>query len=914
MPYVFICNAYQKCEEPINYNVRHFRHHFPPSKYNILHINIDSLRNKLDDLELFLHDRLDDGIEIHILAVTQIKIFGEVIKYHNLPDYNSHFSTNPTGAGGVALFIHKSLVSGVVENLEDVDKNMNCLIANIPALNINVGVVYKDPNTATESLVNYFDKILIPNQRTIFVGNMNVNLLAPNRLTTPYTDVVRKHGFVILNKIERDFTTSATTAEYSINDHVLANVKKFKYSLALCDADISDNRITFVGIDDNKPDRIPFLTEPNGITYQRINYPQFNRHFSRINLRKIYSIDSLILQLDRCKSKSLETRNLYRTGRDRSWINDRSLGKLDRLRMRSEANALAINASQSDSRRLWNTINGCLTNKPSFRKHSIDAIQNQTGQLVIDKKQIADIFNRYFLNIGLTLYNRIPHVNNCRMPEVDFNEYYIGHIQTDAQEVYELIQAMKKANCLHVNIPSDILKYHSRKLARVLARLFNRCFDTGEFPGLLKIDRVSPAFKSKDPLEPENYRPISVPPNLSKIMELIIARRIKNFCHENQILDENQFGFQKNSCAMSAVISVVDYLQCGLNERPDAIGACLFIDLKKASNTIPHHSLMEKLHRIGIRGFLHDLINDYLSERQQFVCIDNVLSDNVHNQHAFSIPQGSALGPLFFLLYINDIFKLKLHGKVILFADDTAIVYVESDPETLKRHMRSDLKLLNKWFSVNFLTMNIAKTKAMIFNAGHRKVELNLNVRDQQIEIVQTHKYLGIELQDTLKWDAQINKIIREINAVAVAARKIGYQIDRNVSFSMYQKFVYNRLACMASVFGNEASKRQLKSLQVAQDMAIKSFYSGEYYEDISEIYAQYRLPNVKQIIEYDSVLLIYKLENNCLKLNRTVQDINGTNVLSAATRRFQSLDPWIQNQRELGQFKRKFKQSCFKW
>lgn len=905
----FVFNVFQEKQEieaATNFNVRYFLNEMLTSKYNILHLNINSLKNKLDELEQFLHGFQEQGKEIHILAVTQIEIHQEVTKYYNLPDYTSHFSTNSNGAGGVALFIHKSLVSGVVENLER--DNMNCLIANIPALNINIGVLYKDPNTSIDILSEYLNSILQENQRTIFVGNMNVNLLTSNASIRRYMHIIKSHKFAILNKIERDF---ATFENSSINAHVLANVRKFQYSFSLCDTSISNHKITLLGFDDNKQNKVPFIAESN-VTYRTVNYREFNMNFSRVNLNRINSVDYLVSQMDKCKYRSLETKTRYLPNRDKHWISAKSLRKSDRMRMRSEANARNINACKGDSRKLWDTINECLTNNTSS-KHSIDAIQNRYRQIEDNKEVIADIFNSYFLNIGKILHKRIPRMDNCSIPEVDFNENFIAYISTNGQEVQNIIQMMKKANCIYDSAPSNTLKYYARRLAPLLARLFNDSFSTGEFPESLKIDRIVPVFKSKDPMLPKNYRPISVPPNLSKVMEFIITDRITHFCHHHNIIDENQFGFQKNSSAMSAVISVVDYLQVELNSHPDSIEACLFIDLKKASNTIPHDLLMTKLHRIGIRGPLYALLKSYLHHRRHVVNIDNVISKVVINRNSVSIPQGSAFGPLMFLLYINDIFKLELHGKVILYADDIAIVYVESDQDTLKRQMQNDLKLLNKWFSLNCLTMNTTKTKIMIFNAGNIDLELNLKIRNEQIEIVKTHKYLGIELQSNLKWDVHIDKIVKEIRAASsIVSKKIGNQLDHDISFGMYQKMAYNRLSSMASIYGAGASEKQLEILQAVQNMAVNSFFSGNNVNNINEIYAKYKLLNVKQIIKYDSVLLIYKLMNNCLKLNRTVSNINDKNILSVAAKHFESVHPSIRNQRELSRFKSKFKASYF--
>lgn len=571
--------------------------------------------------------------------------------------------------------------------------------------------------------------------------------------------------------------------------------------------------------------------------------------------------------------------------------------------MRSEAYAKEINAASGNDKRQWDTITAILTNKTSA-KVSIDAIQNQSRNIITDKIEIADIFNDYFLNIGRKLGDRISNMINCEFPFPYLNNKSISCIVTNRDEVLNKIKTMKKNNNIHDSMPSNILIHKAYKLAPTLVRLFNDSFRSGQFPNSLKIDRIVPAFKSKDPLLAKNYRPISIPQNFSKIVESIVCDRITTFCNDNRIIAENQYGFQKNSSAMSAVVSVVDYLQVNLNKNPGSIGACVFIDLKKASNTIRHDRLMEKLWQIGIRGPLHDWIKSYLNRRRQFVDIDNTISSTQINTSAISIPQGSALSPLLFLLYINDIFQLQLHGKIILFADDTAIVYVENDRNRLEKQMQKDLKLLNKWFNLNSLSLNTDKTKAMAFYTQ----KLNLKIRNRPIEFVNDHKYLGIHLQNNLQWDVHIEKMCKEIRAVCGASKKIGHKVERRILHDMYQKLVYNPLSKMAAIYGTFATDTQLNLLQIAQDDAIQTFYASENRNNLYEIFMNHRLLNVKQIIHYDLAILIYKWKYNLLKLNRPINDLTSENVLSAGARYFNSLDNSLSSAQTVDEFKKKLK------
>lgn len=901
---VYCFSAHQVTEdEPINYNVQHSLDEILPSKYHILYLNVNSLENKLDNLEQYVHrlNEIEDR-QIYIIAISKIKICEEATKYYNLPEYNSYFSTNTTGDGGVALLIHKSLTSGIIENYDN--NTINCLMANIPALNLNVGVLYKDPSVSTGALTEYYKKILSSNQRAILLGKMNIDLLNPNRSTRQYTDAVTGLSFSLLNKVDREY---ATCSNSSIVDHILSNVKKFKYSLTLRKERFSDHKVMVLGFDDNKPNKIDFIAEPDDHTYYRINYKKFNQHFSRVDLQQIATVNGLVKKLVACKRKSAQRMQITRQSHDKPWINEPELSRKQRFNMRSLAYAKRIN----DSKNHWNTITEILTNKLSSR-NSIDAILNRTKQIVSDKQQIANIFNEDFLNIGKKLDASIPRMVNCNVPITEFNQNSIERIYTSSGEIKRKIKAMKQNNNFHDSIPSNTLTYLSPKLAPHLARLFNKCFRTGKFPSSLKTDRIVPAFKSNDPLLTENYRPISIPHNLSKIMESIISDRITKFCRKNGIIADDQYGFQKNSSAMSAIVAVVDHLQVELNENRGSVGACLFIDLKKASNTIHHDRFLDKLYRNGIRGNLYRLIRNYLFKRRQYVDIDNFHSEILVNENAFSIPQGSALGPLFFLMYINDIFEMNIYGEIVLYADDICIIYVEDDEDVLANHMQSDLKELNKWFTLNSLTLNTDKTKAMIFNAGMIDPP-NLIFRNTAIEFVESHKYLGIHLQSNFQWDVHVNKILREIRSASKACSKIRHQLDGHIAVGMYQKLVYNRLSKMAAVYGLYATREQLDQLQDAQNDAITNIFAGGNDNDLNGLYARHKLLNVRQIINYDLAVLMYKYFENNLKLNRLIDaQPNGRNILNVGERYFQSLGPSLRNADNIEEFKTKFRARYF--
>lgn len=193
--------------------------------------------------------------------------------------------------------------------------------------------------------------------------------------------------------------------------------------------------------------------------------------------------------------------------------------------------------------------------------------------------------------------------------------------------------------------------------------------------------------------------------------------RISAFLKKNNVINKNQFGFQKNSGTLSATSTLIDLLQTKIDAKKNTMACCVFIDLKKAFDTIPHRKLLKVLNDNGLRGNVNSLIASYLHKRSQFVDINDSLSDKNINPNEFGLPQGSNLGPLLFLIYINGIFLLKLNGTLILFADDAVLIYFGDNIEIIKRRMQEDLNTIANWLLINKLTLNAEKTKYMILKS-----------------------------------------------------------------------------------------------------------------------------------------------------------------------------------------------------
>lgn len=230
----------------------------------------------------------------------------------------------------------------------------------------------------------------------------------------------------------------------------------------------------------------------------------------------------------------------------------------------------------------------------------------------------------------------------------------------------------------------------------------NGCFTQGKFPNELKCSRIVPIYKDGNRLFASNYRPISILPVLSKNFETILCDRFISFLAQNQFINANQNGFQEHSSTFSAATALVDLLQNKIDTSQNIKASCVFIDLRKAFDTVPDDNLLNKLDRYGIRGNANALIRDYLFNRKQNVDIDDKMSDTITNTNQFLLPLGSNLGPLLFLIKWNP---------QNLFADDAVPIYFETDIDILNAKIQEDLDSIANWLTVNKLTIKAEKTK-----------------------------------------------------------------------------------------------------------------------------------------------------------------------------------------------------------
>jgi len=303
------------------------------------------------------------------------------------------------------------------------------------------------------------------------------------------------------------------------------------------------------------------------------------------------------------------------------------------------------------------------------------------------------------------------------------------------------------------------LKLSADSICVPLTTIYNLSLESGIVPTDWKTANVVPIFKEGDPSDPGNYRPISLTSQFMKIFEKCVNNELDSYLSENEIYCTEQSGFRKKHSTATALIDVSEHLLWNVNDR-NFIGS-VFIDLKKAFDTVNHSILLHKMERYGIQGSELAWFKSYLSNRNQYVTCNGAMSNLL--PVTMGVPQGSILGPILFNLYINDLPSCVKSSKIVLYADDTALFFSHKSPNCIENTLNEDLNELSKWLKQNKLTLNVGKCKSILF--GSQKMfqiydpVISISINGEKIEDVASYKYLGMYLDKNVNFSINNEKL-----------------------------------------------------------------------------------------------------------------------------------------------------------
>ena len=402
-------------------------------------------------------------------------------------------------------------------------------------------------------------------------------------------------------------------------------------------------------------------------------------------------------------------------------------------------------------------------------------------------------------------------------------------------------------------------------IVKPLCHIINLSLTEGKIPDDWKSARVSPIFKGGDAKDPLNYRPISILPVLSKVLEKLVFTQIYKYFDDNDLFTDVQFGFRPNFSTSLALLTITENMRTSL-DKGLAIGM-VTLDLKKAFDMVPHDVIIDKLRIYGFDSQSLVWIRDYLHMRKQITVINGNFSEP--QPVTCGVPQGSILGPLLFIIYLNDITKVVRHCTLSLYADDTCIYYACNDPDEMERKINEDLNNVANWLRCNELLLNNSKCEYMIVTSNRKRrhfANVQIRINNFPISRVLKCKYLGVVLNENMTWNDQIEKMKSKLTSCLYCLKRVRPYISQNTALSLYRCLIQPHFDYCSYIWRN-AGKTQIKRLTVMQNRALRTVLMVDSMFSTSALYASLNVEPIELRWKKQALVLVFMLLHNLLPL-----------------------------------------------
>jgi hypothetical protein len=517
---------------------------------------------------------------------------------------------------------------------------------------------------------------------------------------------------------------------------------------------------------------------------------------------------------------------------------------------------------KQNSKHTWEIVREITGSKKS-KTNSLPNALKINDEIIYDQRLLADKMNTYFISVGKNLSKIIrlePKTNiTFDFPLVScLDSFKLSFDEFD--KAFQMLKSNKAIG--HDDISGNVVINSYETIKDVLYKVFKCSIDQGIFPDQLKIAKVTPIFKGGELLNVGNYRPISVLSVFSKILERILYNKIFQHLSTNNILYKNQYGFKKNNSTEHAILHITQCITDSFEKSKFTLG--IFVDLSKAFDTIDHKILFKKLKHYGIKGNFLKLIKSYLSNRKQFVHFDQSSRSKLL-EITCGVPQGSVLGPLLFLIYINDLYEAS-NLMTIMFADDTNFFLSHSNITTLFSCMDIELNKVSQWFKSNKLSLNIEKTKWSLFHSNSKKrlipIELPLLFIDGVlIERVTCTKFLGVLIDENLTWKKHIGNISCKISKSIGILYKARNMLNKHILTQLYHSFIHCHLNYANAAWGS-VNKSKLEPLHRQQKHAIRLINFKDRFAHTKLLFIEMNILNIFQLNVFNVLCFMFKCKN----------------------------------------------------
>lgn len=791
--------------------------------------------------------------EIHLIIIQETWIPNEIKSMYEIDGYKSFHCCREEGYGGVSVYVHQNTKCSLIgiENFENI--NVVELILNeykIENKPISVVAYYRPPSSNINVFLKFIEnKAVVNNNPQLFLGDSNIDTLSDVGISSAFKNLLSSYDYVVCNNM------TTRPASLTCIDHVISNfLNAASMNISSICNDLSDHNIIFTQLKTTTRSNKFIMKSTFKTDFRRVinGLPEIinSIDWSSNNPDLIYSEVSLRLTnlikintKETCKKikhkyltspwitdnmKTLITQKHVlkkRLNKDKNnvYLKD-SFRRINRLLEECLHEAKDRHYKQSlakcgnDPKKTWAFLNKSIGRS---RLTSIPNVKDSDGNSIECPKKTATLFNNHFIKVSQELEAAFPAGHQCgsldTIKSIDTQLHFDDATQDEIVQIIESLDSKSAPG--HDLITVQLLKDCKNVMVPFLTKLFNLMLSTSRYPDQLKIQKVTPIFKSGDPALVENYRPISVLSVINKVIEKLLYSRILKHLENQNFFYKSQYGFRKKSNTAVAIQDLIQHISEKVDGKMKVGG--LFLDLKKAFDSVNHEILIYKLEHYGIQGSENALIKDYLMNRRQYVQLLNnpssLESINV------GVPQGSVLGPLFYLIFINDFARLSLSGQLFLFADDSSLFYHGKSEMEIKMKIENDLPLIAEFMKINKLHINTSKTKLLKFWTVRTPMDLQIEFGGATITESESVKFLGVVLSKDLKWKKHIEYVRKKVSPALGILFKFKHKFSTEIKKSLYFALIHSHLTYNICVWGFGPG---LSNCQVLQNRALKCVFN----------------------------------------------------------------------------------------
>ena len=861
----------------------------------IASLNVNSLLARIDELRLFL-----STAKIDILALNETKIDAEIstneIAITGFDIVRRDRPTNGRFGGGICFYVRSNINFRIRNDLgHELLEMLTLEITKPQSTPYLISTWYRPPNSSLELykiFENVIDEIDRTNLEFYLLGDMNCNFLDQSK-SNSLSSVFDVYGLTqLLTEPTRITQTTKSLIDLCVTNTPDKISQSGVHHLGLSDhsmiymtrkAKIERTKYQFTKTRDFKQfNKIEFLKDLAKIPWLDLdNYSNPNDMWEEWKTLFFRCVDNhapvKTRQATRKKSPWLSN-EIVQNIRQRDYLKKKAISTNDdnlwasykRVRNRTN-NSIKLakkkyytenlDKNKLDPKETWRLINELSSRKPC--KSNVISELKIDDEKVTSATDIAESLNEYFTNIGETLANSLEQ-NDINPESYVQQTDNVFNIQPPSVEtVSKLLSGIndKKAMGLD-NIPNRLLKISAGIIAPSLTKIFGLSILTGIFPTEWKQARVTPIFKKGEKSDPSNYRPISVIPSISKIFEKIIYDQLESYLSEFNLLASCQSGFRSLHSTVTALLEATN--DWSLNIDKGLFNGVIFIDLKKAFDTIDHQILLMKLERYGVDTQSQKWFKSYLSNRTQRCNVSGNLS--TLGEVKFGVPQGSNLGPLLFLIYINDLPNCLSNASARMFADDTSLTLSADSISGLEEIVNDELSRVHNWLIANRLSLNIAKTEFMVIGsrqkfASQNNENITIKLNNDTIKLVNEAKSLGVIIDRNLNWNEHARVLSKKVASAIGALRRVRPFIPKHTAINIYNALIQPHFDYCSPVWDGLNAKSS-ESLQKLQNRAARVITKSNYDIRSSDILCELNWDTLIVRRQKQKALLMFKVLN----------------------------------------------------